>query len=136
MPKFTIESTFTVPHYRHRTYEAPTVEEACKMALADEDWEQQEKDYDSSSATYLTGAWEGEDAAYEGPAVLIPADMGRLQLPKGVSALDPLASDMLDTLVAALPYVESAEQDQAYKPGAVAKIVKQMRDVIGKAEAR
>lgn len=75
MPKFTIESTFRVPHYRHTTYEAATFEEACKMAMEDQDWDHQKADYDSSGPEHITGAWEGEDSAYSGPALAVPAAM-------------------------------------------------------------
>lgn len=44
------------------------------------------------------------------------------------------ARDMYDALIAALPYLETAESDEAYKPGAVAKVVKQVREAISKAE--
>lgn len=75
MPKFTIESTYRLPVYRHRTYEAATIEEACRMAMEDDDWEGQKEDPETAGPTYLTGAWEGEDSAYSRPTVEIPADM-------------------------------------------------------------
>ena len=44
------------------------------------------------------------------------------------------APDLLDALIIALPYVEDVAQfDETYKKGAVAKVVKQMRDAIEKA---
>jgi len=43
------------------------------------------------------------------------------------------APDLLDTLVLALPYVECAEDDPTYKPGAVAKVVKKIHAAIAKA---
>lgn len=43
------------------------------------------------------------------------------------------APDLVDALVAALPYVETAEDDPTYKLGAVAKVVKHMRAAIAKA---
>lgn len=46
------------------------------------------------------------------------------------------APDMYDALITALPYLETAESDEAYKPGAVAKVVKQVRNAISKAEGR
>ncbi len=33
MPRFTIETTYRLPVYRHRTYEAETVEQACRLAI-------------------------------------------------------------------------------------------------------
>lgn len=73
MPEFTIETTFRLPVYRHRTYEAETFADACKRAVEDDDWSAQKHDYDSSSPTYVTGAWEGAGAAYAAPALPIPA---------------------------------------------------------------
>lgn len=42
--------------------------------------------------------------------------------------------DLLDALVTALPYVEMALEDSAYKPGAVDRVLVQIRDAIAKAE--
>jgi hypothetical protein len=44
------------------------------------------------------------------------------------------APELLDVLALALPYVECCENDEAYKPGAVAKMVHKMRAAIAKAE--
>lgn len=74
MTKFTIETTYRVPVYRHKTYEAESVEEACRMAIEDHDWEHQKEDYDCLGPEYITGAWEGEDAAYAGAALPIPPE--------------------------------------------------------------
>ena len=46
------------------------------------------------------------------------------------------APDLLDALIVALPYIETAELDEAYKPGAVSKVSKQIRDAIAKAEGK
>jgi hypothetical protein len=43
------------------------------------------------------------------------------------------APELLEALIAALPYVEMAEHDETYKKGAVNKIVKQMQAAIKKA---
>lgn len=43
------------------------------------------------------------------------------------------APDLFDAIVAALPYVEMAEHDRAYKKGTVEKMVKQIREAIAKA---
>lgn len=88
MPKFTIEATFRVPHYRHTTYAAATLEEACKLALEDQDWDHQKAGYDSSGAVYLTGAWKG-DTAYHGPELDIPADLAREEPPPNFRLLGP-----------------------------------------------
>ena len=64
MPRFTIEATYRLPVYRQRSYEAETLEEACRLAVEDDDWSEQKEDYESSGETYVTGAWPGEDTAY------------------------------------------------------------------------
>jgi hypothetical protein len=73
MPTFTIETAFHLPVYRHRSITADTLEEACRLAIADEDWWDQKHDYDNSGATYISGAWAGEDAAYHGPVLPVPS---------------------------------------------------------------
>lgn len=73
MPLFTIESTYRLPVYRHRTYEAASLTEACRLAIEDDDWETETRDYESAGETYVTGAWEGRDCAYSGPSLPVPA---------------------------------------------------------------
>jgi hypothetical protein len=73
MPQFTIETTYPLPVYRHRTYEADTIEQACRLALEDDDWSGEKQDYESAGATIVTGIWEGADAAYRAPPLAIPA---------------------------------------------------------------
>jgi len=36
MHRFTIETTYRLPVYRQRTYEAETLEQACRLAIEDE----------------------------------------------------------------------------------------------------
>lgn len=43
---------------------------------------------------------------------------------------------VVDALTLALPYVEDAEKDPAYKPGAVKRVTAQMRAALAKWEAR
>lgn len=74
MPIFTIETTYRLPIYRHRTYEAPTFEDACRLAIEDDDWEGSNEDHDSAGATYITGAWSGEEA-YCGDVLPVPQSM-------------------------------------------------------------
>lgn len=64
MPKFTIECSFDIPVYRHATYEAATVEEACAKAWADDDWSYQKFDFESAGDTRITGIWAGDEAYY------------------------------------------------------------------------
>ena len=73
MSRFTIETTYRLPVYRQRTYEADTLEEACRLAVEDDDWSEQKEDYESSGETYVTGAWPGEDTAYRAAALPLPS---------------------------------------------------------------
>nr|WP_249794146.1 hypothetical protein [Bradyrhizobium sp. BRP56] len=66
VPLFTIETTYHLPIYRQRTYDAETLDQACDLAIADEGWDGNKSDVESSGETYVTGAWEGRDAAYSG----------------------------------------------------------------------
>lgn len=72
MPDFTIETTYHLPVFRHRTYEADTLDEACRAAIEDDSWDIAEKDVDSSGAIHITGIWDGAHAAYAGPPLQIP----------------------------------------------------------------
>lgn len=73
MPAYTIETTYTLPIFRHGTYIADTPEAACKAALGDDNWESLKKDYDSSGEIFVTGIWEGENAAHAGSPVTVPS---------------------------------------------------------------
>ena len=72
MPFFTIETTYRLPVYRHRTYEAETVEQACRLAIEDDDWDEQKHDYETAGESYVSGAWRG-DTAYSGRAEHFPS---------------------------------------------------------------
>ena len=76
MPFFTIEATYRLPVYRQRTYEADTVEQACRLAIEDDDWSDQKEDFDSCGETYVTGAWPGPDSAYRVTALPVPSQFG------------------------------------------------------------
>ena len=73
MPKYTIETTYQLPVFRHKTIEAPGVEEACRMAIEDDDWENGRRDYESAGEIFVTGIWHGADAAYRGTAEPLPS---------------------------------------------------------------
>jgi len=73
MPRFTIETTYRLPVYRQRNYEAKTSDDACRLAIEDDDWSEQKEDYESSGDTYVTGAWPGEDSAYRVTALAVPS---------------------------------------------------------------
>lgn len=71
MPEFTIETTCHLPVYRQRTYAAETPEAACRLAIADDDWSGQKEDAESAGETFVTGIWQGADAAYRGRKVQV-----------------------------------------------------------------
>jgi hypothetical protein len=73
MPVFTIETTYHLPIYRHRAYAADTLEEACRLAIQDDDWRFERRDYDNSGEVYVSGAWFGPDMAYHGRALAVPS---------------------------------------------------------------
>ena len=73
MPKFTVETTYHLPIYRHRNYDADTLDEACRLAIEDDGWSEEKSDMDNSGETYVSGIWQGVDAAYRGPALPIPS---------------------------------------------------------------
>jgi hypothetical protein len=73
MPLFTIETTYRLPVYRQQTYEAATMEEACRLAVDGDDWSDEKRDYESAGEIYVTGIWSGENAAYSGAAQPIPS---------------------------------------------------------------
>lgn len=76
MPIFTIETTYRLPVYRQRSYEAETLDDACALAIADEGWDDEKSDVETSGDTYVTGAWDGLDAAYLGRVLSIPSQFG------------------------------------------------------------
>jgi len=73
MPTYTIETTYRVPVYRQRTYDAATPAEACRQAVEDDDWSNDKLDYECTGQTYVTGIWLGADAAYSGAPVAVPS---------------------------------------------------------------
>ncbi|MFK0207935.1 hypothetical protein [Agrobacterium sp. NPDC090283] len=73
MPAYTIETTYTLPIFRHGTYIPDTPEEACKAALVDDNWESLRKDYDASGEVHVTGIWRGEKAHNTGSSIPVPA---------------------------------------------------------------
>ncbi|ANH09039.1 MAG TPA: hypothetical protein VGN93_30795 [Shinella sp.] len=68
MKTCTIETMYRGPNYRQGTHSADTVEDACRLAIADEDWTGALPDSDNAGETYVIKAWERADAAYSGPA--------------------------------------------------------------------
>ena len=76
MPEYTIEVTYHLPVYRHRTYSADTSAAACRLAVEDDEWMTGKFDHDSAGENYVTGIWEGVDAAYSGPTIPVPSHFG------------------------------------------------------------
>lgn len=95
LSEFTIEATYRRPVFRHRTYGASSIEDACRQAIEDDDWEGQREDYDSVGPTYITGAWIGP-AAHEGAS---------LELPPSVRTRD--ASQTVDLIRDAIGAIDS-----------------------------
>jgi hypothetical protein len=73
MPLFTVETTYRLPMYRLRAYEADTIEHACRLAISDEGWSDEEADVDTSGDTYVSRIWLGPDVAVHGPSIAIPS---------------------------------------------------------------
>lgn len=74
MPIFIIETTFRLPVYRRRRYAADTLAEACRLAIADDNWSQQKEDIDGSGDTYVTGIWPEDIEPYDAPTLAIPPE--------------------------------------------------------------
>lgn len=73
MPAYTVETTYRVPVYRQRTYDAATPAEACRQAIEDDDWSNGKLDHEAAGETYVTGIWLGADAAYSGETIPVPS---------------------------------------------------------------
>lgn len=78
MPNFIIETTFRLPVYRRRRYAADTLDEACRLAIADDNWSQQKEDIDGSGDTYVTGIWPEHAEPYDTPTLPIPSAFDEL----------------------------------------------------------
>ncbi|MER9615513.1 hypothetical protein [Mesorhizobium sp. M0207] len=76
MPRFTIETTYHLPIFRHAMYSADTPEVACRLAIEDDDWSGQREDCESLGETHVTGIWESAGPAYRGQAIPVPAHFG------------------------------------------------------------
>lgn len=72
MPAFTLELCYRLPVYLHVTINADTIEEACRIGIDTQDWEQSKEDYDCSGPVFISDAWHGADAAYQGQTVDVP----------------------------------------------------------------
>ncbi len=72
MAKFVIETTYHLPVYRQHNYDAETIDQACVFAVEDDDWSDGKQDLDSSGKTFISGIWDGPDAAYRGTVLPVP----------------------------------------------------------------
>ena len=77
MPLYTIETTYHLPVYRHCTYEATSVDEACELAIKDNDWSCELPDHETAGQTFVTGIWQGDDTAYQGEPVAASVRFGQ-----------------------------------------------------------
>lgn len=77
MPLYTIETTYHLPVYRQGTYEAASADEACELAIKDDDWSCELPDHETAGQTFVTGIWRGRDAAYGGEPVDAPGRFGQ-----------------------------------------------------------
>lgn len=107
MPFFTIEATYRIPVYRQRTHEAGTVEQACRLAVEDDDWSDQKEDFESSGETYITGAWPGPDSAYRVTTLPVPSQFGETMQRK---------ADHFETLLGILKVLAHAPDGAAPDP--------------------
>lgn len=73
MPIFTIETTYRIPVYRQRRYEANNLPEACRLAVEHDDWTGSKEDYECAGETHVTGAWPGAVDPYSVPLLTIPS---------------------------------------------------------------
>ncbi|MGB3833311.1 MAG: hypothetical protein WA975_15790 [Mesorhizobium sp.] len=73
MPEYTIETTHHVPSYRHRTYCADTVAQACRQAIEDKDWSGAKLDRECAAETFVSGIWRGAEAAYSAEPIPVPS---------------------------------------------------------------
>ena len=90
MPLYAIETTYHLPVYRQGTYEAASADEACELAIKDDDWSCELPDHETVGQTFVTGIWRGWDSAYEGEPVDAPGRFGQTVQRK---------AELFDTLV-------------------------------------
>lgn len=53
MRRFRIDCEYHLPIYRRRFYEAATIDDACRRAIDDDGWDDEQSDVDSSGDTYV-----------------------------------------------------------------------------------
>ncbi|RWE81077.1 MAG: hypothetical protein EOS63_10370 [Mesorhizobium sp.] len=120
MSRFTIETTYRMPYYRHRVYDAATPEEACRLAIEDDDWSSELPDYECAGPTYVTGIWKGGGAAYEGKEIPVPSHFDET-----IQRKADHFSELLDQLAfVARPMGVSVADFERWLPGALAAVEK------------
>jgi hypothetical protein len=123
MAQFTIETTYRLPVFRQRTYEAATLAEACRQAVEDDDWDDATKDYESSGPSYVSGAWNGVSSAYRGPALSVPGQYDEIAQRK---------ADQFEVMLGMLKILAHADDLQAPD---LPTWLPRARAIIAKAEA-
>lgn len=73
MPRYCVETSFHLPTYHHTVVEADSPEEACRLALENDDWSDAKQDPESAGETYVSGIWIGA-IPYEGDSVEVPTE--------------------------------------------------------------
>jgi hypothetical protein len=73
MPRYCVETSFHLPTYHHTVVEADSPEDACRLALENDDWSDAKQDPESAGETYVSGIWIGT-APYEGESVEVPTE--------------------------------------------------------------
>ncbi len=76
MPTFTIETAHDVPVYRLRSYEADTVDKACRLAVDDGDWSIRKISHDTPGETFVSGICEGTGAPHSARSLPVPSQYG------------------------------------------------------------
>lgn len=128
MPLYTIETTYRLPYYRQRTYNAATVEDACRLAVDDDDWDNEKPDFECAGETYVTGIWAGADMAYEGKNFPVPSHFDE-SIQRKADHVDELI-ELLDTV--AKPMGISKVDFEHWLPRAQAAVAKAKAIVEGR----
>jgi hypothetical protein len=84
MPVFMIETTYKLPVYRERVFEARSLEDACLRAVLDTNWDDEKADIEASERTFVSGVWEGAVEADPARAQPIPRQFHDIHQNKGV----------------------------------------------------
>jgi hypothetical protein len=82
MPTYAIAREYKLPIYQHLIIEAPDLATACRQAIAHDDWQSSNEDYDCCGPTYVTAAVQvPEHRADEDPGSLLYSDLPALKIP-------------------------------------------------------